>query len=714
MKFKTNTLLFLFIALICAGCHQSFVKNDLKTIEIKLFEEDFEQIKKKRNEALDIAVLLTSKKDYLTAGFKTDGQFVKSEIRLKGDWTDHLKHRNKWSFRVKIDKGGTFNGMRKFSLQHPNTRNYIYEWAFHKMQEEMGLITMRYDFVNFKLNIEGKVKDLGIFALEEAFDKRMVENNERRSGVVLKFDENALWEDRAYARINEVEEKSFDAFYLNAPIVSFNKSAVIKDSTLIREFSNGSLLLDGYRKNELPSHLVFDLDKMGRFMALVNLLGAYHAVVWHNLRFYFNPTTEKLEPIGFDAAGGNKIDNVIKYHILGDDSSFIPYYKKYLNIVLQDSFINHFLSKNEEEMKHYITILNTEFNDVKFDLEIIKHNQETIRKYLKDNPLSENLDEQILIKKEQLAELKRIDFIQIIDSTKVIRFKKGHWVLEKTLIIPSGFSVTSTGGFYLDMINGAEIISESPFIFTGTKEKPIEIFSSSKTGDGILVKNCWKKSFFEYVNFSNLSNPKRDNWSLTGAVNFYKAPVDFVNVNFDNNRCEDALNIFNTNFSLSNCSFNNTFSDAFDGDFVTGTIRDCRFTNLGNDAIDVSGSNLNIENIKIDNAQDKCISAGEKSKINGAHITLLNSELALASKDLSKVSITDLKVENCKVGFIAFQKKSEFDSAEIDVTNASITNVQMLHLIEYKSKLMINGKLMPNTAHVIDRLYGKEFGKSSK
>ena len=80
---------------------------------------------------------------------------------------------------------------------------------------------------------------------------------------------------------------------------------------------------------------------------------------------------------------------------------------------------------------------------------------------------------------------------------------------------------------------------------------------------------------------------------------------------FKENRCEDALNILRSHFTMSDCVFTDIHADAFDGDFVKGEVKSCIFTNIGNDGIDVSGSNIRIENVAIDQAGDKGISAGE-------------------------------------------------------------------------------------------------------
>jgi hypothetical protein len=46
---------------------------------------------------------------------------------------------------------------------------------------------------------------------------------------------------------------------------------------------------------------VFDVNLMGRFLALTNLWGGQHGLFWHNLRYYYALWSTRLEPIGFNA-----------------------------------------------------------------------------------------------------------------------------------------------------------------------------------------------------------------------------------------------------------------------------------------------------------------------------------------------------------------------------------------------------------------------------
>lgn len=160
--------------------------------------------------------------------------------------------------------------------------------------------------------------------------------------------------------------------------------------------------------------------------------------------------------------------------------------------------------------------------------------------------------------------------------------------------------------------------------------------------------------------------------------------------------------------------FSNIKADAFDGDFVNGTIQGCMFGNIGNDAIDVSGSKLMIENVSIKKASDKGISAGEDSHIMATDISVMDCEIAIASKDQSTFDLSSCILKNNKLCFTAFQKKPEFGPAHIVAMDVELIDCQVDHLIEIGSSLKLNGILKETSDQVKEKMYGVEFGKSSK
>ena len=47
--------------------------------------------------------------------------------------------------------------------------------------------------------------------------------------------------------------------------------------------------LRGLASEKLRPSEVFDVDSIGRFLAVADLWGAWHVLRWHNIRFYVNP-----------------------------------------------------------------------------------------------------------------------------------------------------------------------------------------------------------------------------------------------------------------------------------------------------------------------------------------------------------------------------------------------------------------------------------------
>jgi len=303
--------------------------------------------------------------------------------------------------------------------------------------------------------------------------------------------------------------------------------------------------------------------------------------------------------------------------------------------------------------------------------------------------------------------------IVIDEKNKIITFSKDSINVSSPLIISKGYVFKLKQGTIVNIINGGKIISYSPLSFIGTKQNPIKIVSSDKKGQGVLILAEGEYSYLKFVDFSYLTNPMHESWSITGAVTFYESPVDLESVSIKNNSCEDALNIVRTNFKMNNSSISNTQSDAFDGDFVVGEISNSSFNGLGNDAIDVSGSDLIVNNVIISNAGDKGISAGENSKMKLSRVEISNSEIAIAGKDLSVINANNIKIVNTKLGLTAFQKKPEFGPSKITVKAITMTDTQTKYLIESSSSLFVDSQKIESTQNVKERMYGVEFGVSS-
>ncbi len=265
-------------------------KMDELAVDIKF--EHLNQIHQKREEALKTGVLIASGDDEVPAVIHENGRPVKVKMRLKGDWTDHLRG-NKWSFRVHVkDDEGQLLGMRHFSLQAPQTRGYQGELLFLEHARKLGILAPRYQFAKVRVN----GRDLGIMAVEEHFAPELPTAQKRPESVILRLDESDVWNQIGRDR----NERSIYKNFRTAPIKPFLSSWIEQSPRRIQDLKIARGLLRAFLTEDLPASQVFDTQLMGRYLALTEVWDTTHGMDWINWRFYYNPTTAKLEPVSYD------------------------------------------------------------------------------------------------------------------------------------------------------------------------------------------------------------------------------------------------------------------------------------------------------------------------------------------------------------------------------------------------------------------------------
>jgi hypothetical protein len=297
------------------------------------------------------------------------------------------------------------------------------------------------------------------------------------------------------------------------------------------------------------------------------------------------------------------------------------------------------------------------------------------------------------------------DFDFIVEGDQFIFFEGKEIAIEKPLFIPKGKELLISPGQKIDLTNGAYIFSRTPVQFAGVEENPIRVYSSDGSGSGIFVTEAGGISNIFYTTFDGLNTPVSGVWSLTGAVTFYESNVNIDHSHFVNNVSEDGLNIIHSEFAITNSLFRDTISDAFDADFCTGGIGDSVFENTGNDAVDVSTTQLTIRNTSMFNIGDKGISAGEDSSVMIQDFHIDQTEIGIASKDLSVITGNDIFVSNAKIGITLYEKKPEFGPATIDISNFEFNgHIDQDYLIQKGSTLTIDGHIITPRSASKERL----------
>lgn len=777
-----------------------------------------EKLRKKRDIAFKNGVLETEDDDYVKAWIIYGNDTMKANIRLKGDWLDHLIG-PKWSFRIKMRKNDSWKNMRSFSLHTPEARGFLDEWIAHRIFTSEDVLTTRYGFVPVKLN----GKSLGIYAYEEHFDKHLVESNNRREGPILKFSEEVFWttqklffSDGKYCNVS-----FFDA----CDILPFKKNRTANNKILYDEFLIAQNLLYQFKNNLKPVSEIFDIRSLAKYYALSDITKAYHGFKWINIRFYYNPVICKLEPVAFDnypISGikyssddgiigdfrkSDKIDRLDNMFILPlRQKDFLKEYIYYLNRYSKENFLDSIYNSLVYELDSLADLIRKEFGYYQFDISIYKTVCKEISSFLDtykkivskpdygfrktqsikcDKEIPYDLisylikvyrnkycaDSVLYMTNFYPGELQLCgygnndtitnqvtDFVNIPeesynfplkiarpDKTKLLLFKannrnklisipvfqwnmpfnyspyqelfdsckiknqtwskqdgktliiEGILDISAPLIIPGGYIVIIKPGTKLNFINKSTFISYSPVQIKSTEDQPVIITSSDGTAMGFNIFQTREKSVFENVIIDQFNTLDYNGWTLTGAVNFYESDIDMKNVTFKNNRCEDALNIIRSEFTLTGCTFDNIFADAFDSDFSKGILKNSLFRDISNDAMDFSCSKVTIKGCEIYNAGDKGISCGEKSELMVENVKVNKTNIAIASKDLSKLTISNSLISNSNYSYVAFKKKPEYGEAEIHSINVTLKNIFNGNLIEKGSTLSTENKIIPGT-----------------
>lgn len=792
--------------------------NALRSLDFSIDSVEYQKLVDERKEAFKSGLLINSG-NWSKGSMMFDSISSRIKLRLKGDLIDHLE-KIKWSFRIKVRDNNYCDRLKVFSIQAPHTKHYLSEWVAHKICDNENVLAPRYDFVNVSVNGRGQ----GVYAREEHFVKQLVESKDRREGPIVKFSEEELWYE-----ILDHEDDFSDKMIMKAAVVEAFKRKKIRKSPLLQtHFDLAQNLMYQYKNRLKSPGEVFNLEKLAKYYAIVEMTRSMHGLRWHNQRFYYDPVIGKLEPIFFDGyiSPGQLYPDapyIIErdtlepnYYVLFSNQEFRKLFIEAGLRISSKEWLDSFYESNSAELNLYEKAIKIENPNYSYNKEFIYTNAEKFRGLLREleegknfvrrNPKSflereefplskqaslvvyqsykdsvqlklkaynyhnraiiiEGLgDEQKMIaplkEKKKLnaysgvdlpdtislsfdvigkylyfrtaektdlyktkifkeqppanfsavqdmnknelkkGKLKGVDFIE----DKII-FNKGKYSLNSSIVIPKGKQLILKPGVVIDLTMGAAFISYSLVQSIGTSSLPIKVMSSDRTGKGFSVLQPRGKCEFVHTTFEGLKPLEYKGWILTGCVTIYESNVRMSNVKIINTDGEDALNLVRCQFTMDNCEIKGTKSDAFDGDFCQGIVNYVNFNNVGNDALDFSGSDIEINNVRIMKAGDKGISSGENSRLKINNVQITNANLGIASKDLSDVRAKNIKLNTVNIGFLAYQKKPEYGSAQIEVSSSTLLNVKKEHNIAPGSILILNGTRIVGNDFISSELF---------
>lgn len=368
-----------------------------ETIQLYINEDDFGKMEAQRDRALERGVMVNEDDSYVDAVLLCGKEKANAQVRLKGHMTDHLQDR-KWSFRVKTEKNDAILGMKRFSLQHPGTRNYVYEWIYHKMMEHENIISLRYNFVKLIVNDE----DWGIYAVEEHFGQELVQHNHRLKGPVFRFNPELYW----VYRLNEMNKVSINEEYAqmqSAYVEAYDTKNTLKDKDLRILFENAMQRMEAFRRGELRTSEVFDIERLAKFHAIIDIVGGHHSLDWSDVKYYYNSETQLLEPVAYESfsirpvrtiAGSYRFTGKKEYiddlhDALFNDPEFFTAYIRAIEYIAKKEWLDKLLEEIDPELQSHLEVLYKEFPYKNYDPKDYYANIKSIEK-ITDAPRSFN------------------------------------------------------------------------------------------------------------------------------------------------------------------------------------------------------------------------------------------------------------------------------------------------------------------------------------
>ena len=341
--------------------HKIF-SNGLDDVTILIDQKNLYSLELQRQKKLDGELNEEILKFFSEAQIKHKKEKYRIKLRVKGDRLMHFYDKSNTSYKVDIRGIDRIWGIEEFSIQKPITRNYIYEYIFHRLLEANDLISLKYFFINLFINDTAN----GVYAVEEGFSKELIERNKRRNGPIFGLDETLSDGSGGGITFPFVQYDLYSKAFWTKNYPELTSSAISK--------------LNNLKSKKINSNQIFDLEKWAKYFAVIDLTNAVHGVISKSVKLYYNPVIGKFEPIGFDGHYGT---NSIKDFLLIDfidpknkncgyicnerewiltffknnngtlNKEFIDLYLNELTKISSNEFIEKFNKKHSEKIKLY-------------------------------------------------------------------------------------------------------------------------------------------------------------------------------------------------------------------------------------------------------------------------------------------------------------------------------------------------------------------------
>ena len=547
---------------------------------------------------------------------------AKVDVRYRGNLAVHWNAYQK-SYAIKFPKDNLFRGMKEMNIVIPSKRRYLAVSLNNYRAEKLGLIHADESLVRLEVNGTSR----GVMLASENWSQPWIEKMPISAlSTIYGVDEGTepyrdRWDSwNAIDPIDFEPLEALDEIVKHASDEEFKK--VIPQLIDIEDWyamDVMQILASGYHVSSNTTFgannlvLIFDRAE-GRFKPV-----PYNMVIFtplfreqtNTVGMFSAPTILHQRILTIPEFRARR-DEVFAEYVKNekeDDLAFLEHWKKTYN--------REFLLDNAKNDNHFMYLAKVNENaqaakdhfDDPFNMLQATYTPEFVVQELKLPQSFKNL-----IPASVSPEVAAQQHSSLSATPQGITIYAGTHTITDTIIIPAGTQLTIKPGATLKMARGASLISYSPVQAEGTAAQPITIEPAGSDAWGVfaVVNTNQSTSTFKYVNLTKGGEDTVNGAYISGTLALHNARSIIDHVTVTDAQGDDGLNVKGSYVELTNSTFDANSSDGIDLDYIdpASVIAYNTFTNNRGDALDISWSEITINNNVIDTCADKGISVG--------------------------------------------------------------------------------------------------------
>ncbi|MFT5698317.1 MAG: hypothetical protein ACI8ZB_001172 [Desulforhopalus sp.] len=244
---------------------------------------------------------------------------------------------------------------------------------------------------------------------------------------------------------------------------------------------------------------------------------------------------------------------------------------------------------------------------------------------------------------------------------------------------------------------GATLIVHGRLLAVGTADKPIHFIpaadNQSPWGALVLKGDGANNSRLSHCEFSGGSGLKSDLFEYTAMFSVHEVNgVEVSNCLFrDSQVTDDMVHVVYSKIRFYKSRFERSLMDALDIDISDAVIEECKFSDSGNDSIDLMTSNAIVKDTLIENGKDKAASVGEGSHLLAINNIFRNNVIGVQVKDGSVASLYNIDFIDNDLALDAYKKNWRYmKGGSVYMDKSRMIGNEKVMTVDKKSNMWVN------------------------